>query len=210
VALVLMVLGGLVADLIPGRVLPRRAALEGPLVVSPHLDTQADDPSPHELVAGGHPFPDALEVIELDLEDAGEEFPDRSQEGEDTPEDPDLVDPEPGPAEGLGDAPRDAVRLSFRSERFAILRFVKPRYPADAEVYRSEGRVRIHALVDRSGDVVEVRSEADEGLLPSCVAAAESATRQWRFTPLTENGVAVPFWVEIPYDFRLGSVALDL
>lgn len=205
VALVLILLGGLVVERLPSRDLPRRAALEGPLQDAPYLEDPEKDPSPVELLAGGHPIPNALQVIEFELEAEGEEFPDRTQEGTDTPELDAIDTPDPGPAEGPGEAPRDAVRLSLRSDRFAILKFEKPTYPVDAEVFGNEGEVLIHALVDREGNVVEVRAEPDEGLLPSCVEAAERATLRWRFTPLEEHGIPVPFWVAIPYSFRLGG-----
>jgi len=210
VAAVLLLVASVVLDVMPRRELPRRASLEGPLQVAPHLDDPEKETSPVELLAGGHPIPNAIEVIEFELEAEGEEFPDRSQEGQDTPELPEIEVPDPGPAEGPGEAPRDAVRLSVRSDRFAILRFVKPTYPADAEVFGNEGRVLVHALVDREGHVVEVRAEPEDGLLPSCVEAAERATLEWRFTPVKENGVPVPFWVAIPYQFTLGGVGLGI
>jgi len=58
----------------------------------------------------------------------------------------------------------------------------------------------VEALPD--GAVGDVRVAADPGY-PRLVAAAVAQVKREHFTPLVDNGRAVPYRLTIPYDFRL-------
>jgi len=64
-----------------------------------------------------------------------------------------------------------------------------------------EGRVVVNALVNKSGDVEEVKIIKD--LLPELDKIALEAVRQAKFTPGVQRGKPVKVWVSIPISFRL-------
>jgi protein TonB len=183
---------------------PRAGYLGQPLIVE-RIDEIRDDVAPEELLAGGHPLPQAIQAVEVDLE-LTHEAPDLTVEertGETEREIPEIEEPRPGPVEDEHLADRDAAPLSIRSREIVVLKFVKPPYPADARLLGIEGIVTIKALVGADGEVKETLTEADDDLLPSCISAARNAASKWRFAPLVQAGEPRQFWVEIPFRFRL-------
>ncbi len=188
---------------------PQTVGLFGPLQVADIIEAPTDDVAPHELLAGGHPLPEAFEAVDYDLEETlrAPDLPDRTREGESEREIPDIETPREGPATGEGPSSRTAARLTLQSERFAILKFVKPPYPPDAKLMGIEGRIMVQAFVGPDGLVKDVRTGDHDVSLRSCAEAAEWATRQWEFLPVTENGRPVSFWLEIPFRFALGGVS---
>lgn len=64
-----------------------------------------------------------------------------------------------------------------------------------------EGRVVVNALVNKMGDVEEVK--IIKGLLPELDKIALEAVRQAKFTPGIQRGKPVKVWVSIPISFRL-------
>ncbi len=79
---------------------------------------------------------------------------------------------------------------------------VKPEYPYVARLRGWQGRVVVRALVDATGFVSRVRLVRSSGHRVLDDAALE-AVRGWRCSPARLNGVAVPYWVEVPVVFRL-------
>lgn len=79
-----------------------------------------------------------------------------------------------------------------------------PPYPRDAWRLALQGRVVLRVLVDASGlvETVSVHSSSGHSSLDQ---SALRTVRNWRFTPATRNGRAVPFEIGVPVTFRLQS-----
>jgi TonB family protein len=82
-----------------------------------------------------------------------------------------------------------AVRLVHR---------VEPDYPAEAAKRGISGRVRLQALIDTSGDVVNVGLIEGNSVL---AASAMKAVRQWHYQPYLVNGVAISVQTDIAITF---------
>lgn len=77
---------------------------------------------------------------------------------------------------------------------------VKPEYPQLAKTYRIQGDVKLQAIIDRDGRVVEL--VVVEGH-PMLTKAAQDAVQQWRYKPTLLNNEAVEVATEIIVRFRL-------
>jgi periplasmic protein TonB len=76
---------------------------------------------------------------------------------------------------------------------------VKPEYPKSAKKAGIRGTVRLQIIVDRDGRVIEVKPlEGD----PQLAQAASDAVRQWRYKPVTLNGVPVQVDTQVLLDFH--------
>lgn len=102
--------------------------------------------------------------------------------------------PAPAPAEAENAARVDPVPDPTASPQ--------PNYPTAALRRGMEGVVTLLVTVDADGKVTRVRvlESSGHGLLDR---AAQDGVRKWRFTPATENGVAVPGAARVPIRFRL-------
>jgi protein TonB len=80
-------------------------------------------------------------------------------------------------------------------------RHVTPVYPPLALAARVEGVVTLDAVIAIDGSVQEVRVLASAS--PLLNDAASEAVRQWRFTPTTLNGIAVPVILTVRVEFKL-------
>jgi periplasmic protein TonB len=83
-----------------------------------------------------------------------------------------------------------------------VLRRVPPRYPSDAAADGVEGQVSLRLLVNREGQVEQVRVETAE---PSDTfeEVARRAVSAWRFAPATFGGAPVSVWVRQRLVFEL-------
>jgi TonB family protein len=116
---------------------------------------------------------------------------------------------EPG-GSGLGDAPElPAVNPDVEVPRqvggdvrapVAVTR-TAPAYPEVARRLRIQGVVLLAAVIDSSGDVVDVRVLNDIGF--GCAQAAVAAVRTWKYRPGTLHGRPVSVWLEVKVSFRL-------
>jgi len=97
------------------------------------------------------------------------------------------------------DEPRGPVRLSS-VRQLQQVKYVRPHYPPAARGARIQGVVRIDAIIDANGRVVEMRVLAGHPLL---VSAAMHAVKQWIYEPTYLNGRPVPVVFEIILEFRL-------
>jgi TonB family protein len=90
---------------------------------------------------------------------------------------------------------------------------VRPEYPEDARIHRTEGRVVLQALVDHNGIVneLEVLSSTPAGYRPF-IDSASKAVRQWRYEPATRDGapVAVYFTVMVEFSLKPASAPGEL
>jgi TonB family protein len=191
---------------------PPQAGLRGPLVLLPDIDEFSDVEAEHPADAGGHPLPSALTAVDFEIEvETPVRAPDLPQPAEVDearrevpPAEEEVV--KPGPTVGKSKQVETVRPRTATSDDIVILKFVRPTYPPDALLLNNEGSVKLEFLVDLSGNVTEVTSHPDDGLMTSCVEAAERAIVQWRFKPLNNSGVIETFWVEHTFIFRLGRV----
>jgi len=75
-----------------------------------------------------------------------------------------------------------------------------PAYPQIAKAARSQGVVRLEAMIAANGSIRNLRVVSGPPLL---VAAALEAVRQWRYRPTLLDGVAVEVLTEIDINFTL-------
>jgi TonB family protein len=81
-----------------------------------------------------------------------------------------------------------------------LIKKVQPEYPAEAQVKRIEGIVKLHIVVKKDGSVfVQSVAEGDPVLSP----AAIEAVRQWRYEPTQLNGQAIDVETTIDVVFDL-------
>ncbi len=77
---------------------------------------------------------------------------------------------------------------------------VAPAYPDLARAKGIDGIVLIQTLVDRNGDVRDMRLVKS---IPELDDAARTALRQWKFHPALYQGKPVAVWTPIPVKFTL-------
>jgi TonB family protein len=86
------------------------------------------------------------------------------------------------------------------------IRNVDPVYPPEAQQAGIQGYVIIEAIIGKDGRVRDARVLGGQQILQE---AAETAVRQWEFTPTLLNGVPVEVIMNVTVHFRLGSLLLD-
>jgi protein TonB len=96
--------------------------------------------------------------------------------------------------------PQQPVRIGGQVVAPALLTRIEPEYPALAVAAHLEGMVILEATVDTDGRVTEVRILRSRGFLDK---AAINAVQQWRYAPLTLNGVPTPFVLTVTLNFAL-------
>ena len=77
---------------------------------------------------------------------------------------------------------------------------VMPTYPPVARAAHVEGIVILEAVIDVSGSVTSARVLRGH---PTLDQAALDAVQQWRFTPATLNGEAIPVVITVTVQFKL-------
>ncbi|NLH11477.1 MAG: energy transducer TonB [Holophagae bacterium] len=82
-----------------------------------------------------------------------------------------------------------------------LLQRIDPTYPETARKARRQGVVILEAIIDTSGNIVDVRVLRDIGL--GCGEAALQAIRGWRYQPATLNGRLVSVYLTITVNFQL-------
>jgi len=76
----------------------------------------------------------------------------------------------------------------------------RPVYPAIAKAARSQGVVKLEAIIAADGSIRNLRVTSGSPLL---VNAALDAVKQWRYQPTLLNGIAVEVLTEIDVNFSL-------
>ena len=92
------------------------------------------------------------------------------------------------------------LRVSQGVEGAKLLFNPKPAYPELAKRVRSEGMVRLEAIIGADGKIRDLRVLSGPPLL---VNAARDAVMQWRYQPTLLNSVAVEVVTEIEVNFTL-------
>ncbi len=95
--------------------------------------------------------------------------------------------------------PPSRIQVSADVQEAKLLTMVKPVYPQAAKMARLTGTVRLHAIIDRQGNISELETVAGH---PMLVAAARAAVEKWRYQPTILNGQAVEVATDIIVNFR--------
>jgi TonB family protein len=82
-----------------------------------------------------------------------------------------------------------------------VIKDVKPKYSPGAMDAKTQGNVKMEAVVLADGTVGEVR--VTHSLDRELDEAAVQAMKRWRFAPGKKDGVAVPVLVEVEMTFSL-------
>ncbi|MFI5073005.1 MAG: energy transducer TonB, partial [Terriglobales bacterium] len=94
------------------------------------------------------------------------------------------------------------VRMGESVAEAHIAHRVLPVYPSEAVTQRLEGSVVLHTIIAPDGAVQSVDATSGN---PVFVPAAETAVRQWRFSPVLLNGEPVTIDTTITVQFHLSS-----
>ena len=171
----------------------------GELELMPEITVIPDLPAPDASPAESGETPE--EAVVLDLADAPGEFEANPPRIEETP------DERLAPAfDDLANVPsvRNPERTAVSySDKYVILRMVKPKYPPQELAEGIEGNVTVELLVDERGLVSEANVIAALGPVSFQEAALEAA-RQFEFQPPTdERGNPTTMWVKFLIKFRV-------
>jgi protein TonB len=96
--------------------------------------------------------------------------------------------------------PKEPVRVGGRVREPELIKRVEPNYPELARQTHLSGVVLIDAVIDESGNVVEMKVVSGHPLL---LQAAMNAVRQWKYKPTYLNDMAVPVQLIVTVTFRL-------
>ncbi|MEX2263903.1 MAG: TonB family protein [Bryobacteraceae bacterium] len=105
------------------------------------------------------------------------------------------------PAKTAG-APR-RVRVGGNVQATKLISQVRPVYPERARAAGVEGTVILRAVIQKDGAIGDLL--AFPGAEPDLADAAETAVRQWRYSPTLLNGEPVEIETHVEVRFRLGS-----
>jgi TonB family protein len=100
-------------------------------------------------------------------------------------------------------APEGPVKVGGDIEAPEKTHHVNPVYPDEAKREGLEGVVILEAVIDKEGNVKDVR--ALRSLEYGLTEAAEAAVKQWKYTPTYYNGEPVEVVLTITVMFQLGQ-----
>ena len=110
-----------------------------------------------------------------------------------------LVDAKPAAdqVQGTGTVRIDE-RVTLRTPPLAYR--VEPVYPSEAKEKGVEGEVRFELTVNEQGDVTDVQVLGGNAML---VSSAYEAVRQWKYTPVSLDGVPIRVKISVAIKFEL-------
>ena len=114
--------------------------------------------------------------------------------------DPEPFTPPPAPPQVPRQRPV-TVRVSEGAQSALLEHRVVPVYPPLAVQTRTQGEVKLHAIIATDGTIKSLEVESGNPLL---ILAARSAVEQWRYKPALLNGQPVEVDTFITVIFRLG------
>jgi periplasmic protein TonB len=98
--------------------------------------------------------------------------------------------------------PPERVRVGGQVQSAMIQTQTRPVYPPLARQARIQGTVRLEAVINKEGQIEELKVVSGHPLL---IQAALDAVKQWRYKPTMLNGVAVEVITTIDVNFTLGG-----
>ena len=109
--------------------------------------------------------------------------------------------PEPPPPPAPPPATRAPVRIGGQIQAPTLIHRVEPYYPPTAVDARLQGLVILEAIVDRDGNVAELKVLRSAS--PLLDREAVLAVKQWRYSPLVLNGQRERFVLTVMLSFNL-------
>lgn len=106
-----------------------------------------------------------------------------------------------GPATGTGDDADLVLEVGGAVSRPVAISQPQPRYPEPARRARIQGSVQVEAIIDRNGNVTDVKLRS--GLPFGLSESALVAVKQWKFEPATLNGKNVAVFYTLTVKFAL-------
>jgi periplasmic protein TonB len=107
----------------------------------------------------------------------------------------------PGPRLIVVPAPEKRLVISHVAEGMLLQR-IDPEYPRMAKLARIQGQVSLTAVINKSGEIEQLRAVSGPPLL---IKAALTAVSQWRYRPYMLNGQPCEVETQITVNFRLGE-----
>lgn len=92
------------------------------------------------------------------------------------------------------------VRVDSKEQSKRLVRSVRPAYPEVAKQAGIEGPVRLDVMIDRDGNVEDVKVLSGHRVLAEAAAAA---VRQWRYEPVVINDRQIPVVTFVVVEFKL-------
>lgn len=151
--------------------------LQAPTTVPTHIDMTPDAPEPPSVFAAGPAGPSALAGLERT-----------------------TVSPVAPPAPVV--KPTAPVRVSGGVQSAKLVFGPRPSYPHIALITRTQGTVRIQAIIGRDGSISNLQVISGHPLL---IEAARRAVQQWRYQPTLLGGQPVEVITEIDVNFTIGN-----
>lgn len=111
-----------------------------------------------------------------------------------------VAPPPPPPVEKPAPQPAAPVAVPSLMQEAKLIHRVQPVYPRIAVQTRTEGTVKLQAVIASDGTIERLEATSGHPLL---VRAALEAVKQWRYRPTILNGQAVPVATQIDVRFRL-------
>ena len=94
------------------------------------------------------------------------------------------------------------VRVASTIDCPKLIHHVRPDYPKEARRKRTQGTVRLKAVITKKGEVSDIEVVKGDPLL---ITAALSAVRRWRYAPCVINSEAVDVVTSIDINFDLSQ-----
>jgi len=114
---------------------------------------------------------------------------------------PGLVAMPPPPPPAPPPAPKQPVRIGGQINSPALIKRVEPKYPDIAAAAKLTGLVIVEALVNESGAVESVKTLRSPSVFLE--KAAVEALKQWQYSPLVLDGVAMSFVLTVTFNFSV-------
>ncbi len=108
-----------------------------------------------------------------------------------------------GAKEAPAEPPAGPVRVGGDVKAPVVVSRVEPKYTETARKGRLTGVVIVEAIIDKNGNVDQVK--VIKGLPMGLSEEAERAVRQWHFKPGTMNGQPVDVIFNLTVNFKLGQ-----
>ena len=154
----------------------RSLGLQAPLAVPRHIDLTPD--APEIGIAEASPL--SISLPETTIRPAAIPTP--------------TVRPQPL-------APSTPLRITSGVQSAKLVFGPRPAYPPLARATRTQGTVKIQAIIGRDGAIKDLQVISGPPLL---IEVAIEAVRQWRYQPTLLNGDAVEVVTDIDINFTIG------
>jgi len=156
------------------------ASLRAPITVPAHIDLSPDAPEIGNALALNGPVSPSLGLLPGT-----------------------AIQPLPAPVPAPKPQPQSApIRVGSGVQSARLVFGPRPAYPPLARTTRTQGTVKIQALIGRDGVIRNLQAVSGPPLL---IAVAIEAVQQWRYQPTLLNGEPVEVITEININFTLSQ-----